>query len=71
MQTQGESIRTPLQVLNLNRSLADLFNFHTNKENNMIVYKVNLDGTLSHKEHMNNWDEVNAWLDEKLGKFAM
>jgi hypothetical protein len=36
----------------------------------MIVYKVNLDGTLSHKEHMNNWDEVNTWLADKLGKFA-
>ena len=36
----------------------------------MIVYKLNLDGTLSHKEYMNNWDEVNAWMDTKLGKFA-
>ena len=36
----------------------------------MIVYKLNLDGTLSHKEYMNNWDEVNTWLADKLGKFA-
>ena len=70
MQTQGALIKMPLKVLNLNRSLADLFNFNINKESNMIVYKINLDGTLSHKEYMNNWDEVNTWLADKLGKFA-
>lgn len=34
------------------------------------VFKLNLDGSLSHKEHMNNLDEVNAWMAEVYGKFA-
>lgn len=34
------------------------------------VNKINLDGSLSHKELMNNLDEVNAWLVEVYGKFA-
>ena len=36
----------------------------------MIVNKVNLDGSLSHKEYLNNVDELNTWLAEKYGKFA-
>ena len=36
----------------------------------MIVNKVNLDGSLSHKEYLNNVDELNTWLAEKDGKFA-
>ncbi len=26
------------------------------------VYKINEDGTYSHKEHLNNFEEVNHWL---------
>ena len=36
----------------------------------MIVNKVNLDGSLSHKEYLNNVDELNTWLAEKYGKFV-
>jgi hypothetical protein len=28
------------------------------------VFKINLDGNLSCKEHLNNFDEVNTWLYE-------
>ena len=28
------------------------------------VFKINLDGNLSSKEHLNNFDEVNTWLYE-------
>jgi hypothetical protein len=28
------------------------------------VFKINLDGTLGCKEHLNNFDEVNTWLCE-------
>tara|TARA_B100000508_G_scaffold16165_2_gene10867 strand:- start:1754 stop:2050 length:297 start_codon:yes stop_codon:yes gene_type:complete len=36
----------------------------------MIVHKVNLDGSLSHKEYLNSVDELNTWLAEKYGKFV-
>ena len=36
----------------------------------MIVNKVNLDGSLSHKEYLNSVDELNTWLAEKYGKFV-
>ena len=35
-----------------------------------IVHKVNLDGSLSHKEYLNHLDELHTWLSEKYGKFA-
>ena len=28
------------------------------------VFKINLDGNLSSKEHLNNFDQVNTWLYE-------
>mgnify|MGYP003634921935 FL=1 len=34
------------------------------------VYKVNLDNSLSHKEHLDSVDELNLWIAEKYGKFA-
>ncbi len=34
------------------------------------VYKVELSGKLSNKEHMNSADEVEEWLDKVYGKFA-
>jgi len=34
------------------------------------VYKQNLDGSLSHKEHLNNLMEVNGWLGKVYGKMA-
>ena len=36
----------------------------------MIASKVNLDGSLSHKEYLNSVDELNTWLAEKYGKFV-
>jgi hypothetical protein len=35
------------------------------------VYKVNVLGKRSHKEHLNNLDEVNEWIASKWGKYAM
>lgn len=35
-----------------------------------VAYKVNLDGSLSHKELLNNIDEVNEWLNKVYGKYA-
>jgi len=32
--------------------------------------KLNLDGSLSHKELLNNIDEVNQWLVDFYGKYA-
>ena len=34
------------------------------------VYKVNLDNSLSHKEHLDSVDELNLWIGEKHGQFA-
>lgn len=34
------------------------------------AYKLNLDGSLSHKELLNNIDELNAWLVVVYNKFA-
>jgi len=34
------------------------------------VYRVNLDNSLDHKEHMNNIDEVSDWLARVYGKHA-
>tara|TARA_S200002703_G_C3760930_1_gene234196 strand:- start:113 stop:352 length:240 start_codon:yes stop_codon:yes gene_type:complete len=34
------------------------------------VFKVNLDGSLSNKEHLNDVDEVNTWIANKYGKYA-
>ena len=33
------------------------------------VYKVNLDNSLSHKEHLNNLDELNEWMGNVYNKF--
>jgi len=32
------------------------------------VFKKNLNNTLSHKEHLNNIDELNEWLASAAGK---
>ena len=37
---------------------------------NYTAYKVNLDGTLSHKEHLNDIVEVNDWLDKFYGQYV-
>jgi len=29
------------------------------------VHKINIDGTFSHKEHMNDWEEVVEWTYRK------
>jgi hypothetical protein len=34
------------------------------------VYRINLDNTLSHKEHLNNKVEVVDWLNNAIGKHA-
>ena len=34
------------------------------------VFKVNLNGKLSHKENLNNLDELNTWIANVYGKFA-
>lgn len=34
------------------------------------VYRINLDNTLSHKEHLNNKVEVADWLNNAIGKHA-
>lgn len=34
------------------------------------VYRINIEGTLSDKEHLNNDAELNNWLADKYGKFA-
>lgn len=34
------------------------------------VYRVNLNGTLSHKEHLNNKVEVADWMNAAIGKHA-
>jgi len=34
------------------------------------AFKLNLDGSLSHKELLNNVDELNEWLANVYGKFA-
>ena len=34
------------------------------------VYRVNLNGGLSHKEHLNNVDELNAWMASSYGVHA-
>lgn len=34
------------------------------------VHKLNLNGSLSHKQHLNNLDELNTWLVDVYGKFA-
>ncbi len=34
------------------------------------AYKVNMNGSLSNKEVLNNVDELNAWLVAVYGKFA-
>lgn len=34
------------------------------------AFKLNLGGSLSHKELLNNVDEVNEWLANAYGKFA-
>jgi hypothetical protein len=34
------------------------------------TYRVNLDGALSDKEHLNNIDEVNEWMARVYGRFA-
>lgn len=34
------------------------------------AFKLNIDGSLSHKEILNNLDELNAWLADVYGKFA-
>jgi hypothetical protein len=33
------------------------------------VYKVELNGSLSHKEHLNNLDELNDWMEQVRHKF--
>ena len=33
------------------------------------VYKVEINGSLSNKEHLNH-DELDSWMDAKYGKFA-
>ena len=36
------------------------------------VYKINKDDTLSHKEHLNNFEEVNKWLlDDAYYKYEL
>jgi hypothetical protein len=35
-----------------------------------IVYKVNIDSSLSHKENLNSLDELNTWVADKYGEFA-
>ena len=36
------------------------------------VYKINQDDTLSHKEHLNNFEEVNKWLmDSSYFKYEL
>jgi len=35
-----------------------------------IVYKVNIDSSLSHKENLDSLDELNTWIADKYGKFA-
>jgi len=36
------------------------------------VYKINQDETLSHKEHLNNFEEVNNWLiDQAYYKYEL
>ena len=35
-----------------------------------IVYKVNLDESLSHKENLDSLDELNTWVADKYGEFA-
>ena len=36
------------------------------------VYKINKDDTLSHKEHLNNFEEVNKWLmDSSYFKYEL
>jgi|TARA_R110000796_G_scaffold84038_3_gene183479 L-rhamnose mutarotase len=40
--------------------------------NTFTVWKINIDKTFSHKEHLNNWDEVNQWINEKnFANFAI
>ena len=34
------------------------------------VFKVNLNGKLSHKENLNNLDELNTWMANVYGTFA-
>lgn len=34
------------------------------------AYKLNLDGSLTHRENLNNLDELNAWMWKVYGKFA-
>lgn len=34
------------------------------------AYKVELNGTLSNKEHL-NFDELDSWMESKHGKFAI
>lgn len=34
------------------------------------VHKVSLDGQLSHKEHLDNFEELNTWMANKYGKFV-
>lgn len=45
-------------------------NNNTGVEMQYTVYKLNIDGRLSHKEHLNNLGELNEWLANKYGKFA-
>jgi hypothetical protein len=35
-----------------------------------IVYKVNIDSSLSHKENLDSLDELNTWVADKYGEFA-
>lgn len=35
-----------------------------------IVYKVNIDSSLSHKENLDSLDELNTWIADKYGEFA-
>jgi hypothetical protein len=39
-------------------------------KNTYTVYKVELDETLSNKEHLDNIEEVNEWLGKVYGRFA-
>ena len=34
------------------------------------VYRLNLNGSLSHKEHLNNLDELNNWIATSYGRHA-
>ena len=40
--------------------------------NTFTTFKINIDGTFSHKEHMNNIEEVNEWIVKKnFANFAI